>query len=75
VQLRIPVASYPATLSQLAGSLGTQLSLQEHAQDVTEQVADVNSQVASYGAAIAQLRALLSQARGPVGLAGDLAPS
>jgi hypothetical protein len=68
VQLKIPVASYPATLSQLAGRLGTQLSLQEQAQDVTEQVADVNSQVASYEAAIAQLRALLSHA----GSVGDL---
>jgi hypothetical protein len=68
VQLKIPVASYPATLSQLAGSLGTQLSLQEQAQDVTEQVADVSSQVASYEAAIAQLRALLSHA----GSVGDL---
>ena len=68
VQLKIPVASYPATLSQLATSLGTQLTLQEQAQDVTEQVADVNSQVASYEAAIAQLRALLSHA----GSVGDL---
>ncbi len=68
VQLKIPVASYPATLGQLAGSLGTQLSLQEQAQDVTEQVADVNSQVASYQAAIAQLRALLAHA----GSVGDL---
>jgi len=68
VQLKIPVASYPATLGQLAGSLGTQLSLQEQAQDVTEQVADVNSQVASYQAAITQLRALLAHA----GSVGDL---
>jgi len=68
VQLKIPVASYPATLGQLANSLGTQLSLQEQAQDVTEQVADVNSQVTSYEAAIAQLRALLSHA----GSIGDL---
>jgi Domain of unknown function (DUF4349) len=68
VQLKIPVASYPATLSQLASGLGTRLSLQEQAQDVTEQVADVNSQVASYEAAITQLRALLSHA----GSVGDL---
>jgi hypothetical protein len=68
VQLKIPVPSYPATLGQLAGGLGTQLSLQEQAQDVTEQVADVNSQVASYEAAIAQLRTLLSHA----GSVGDL---
>ena len=68
VQLKIPVASYPATLGQLASSLGTQLSLQQQAQDVTEQVADVNSQVTSYDAAIVQLRALLSHA----GSIGDL---
>ena len=47
VQLKIPVASYPATLSQLASQLGTQLSLRQQAQDVTEQVANVNSQVTS----------------------------
>jgi Domain of unknown function (DUF4349) len=62
VQLKIPVASYPATLGQLAAGLGTQLSLQQQAQDVTEQVADVNSQVTSDLAAIVQLRALLSHA-------------
>ena len=62
VQLKIPVASYPAILGQLADGLGTQLSLQEQAQDVTQQVADVNSQVASDQAAIVQLRALLSHA-------------
>ena len=68
VQLKIPFASYPAILGQLAGGLGTQLSLQEQAQDVTQQVADVNSQVASDQAAIVQLRALLSHA----GSVGDL---
>jgi Domain of unknown function (DUF4349) len=66
VQLKIPVTVYPATLAQLQSGLGTQLSLQEQAQDVTEQVADVNSQVTSDEAAIAQLRALLSHA-GSVG--------
>jgi Domain of unknown function (DUF4349) len=66
VTVKIPVASYPATLSQLASRLGTQLSLSQQAQDVTEEVADVNSQVTSYQAAIAQLRALLSHA-GSVG--------
>jgi hypothetical protein len=68
VQLKIPVASYPTTLGQLASRLGTQLSLQQQAQDVTQQVADVNSQVTSDQAAIAQLRALLSHA----GSVGDL---
>jgi Domain of unknown function (DUF4349) len=62
VQLKIPVPAYRATLSQLEGALGTQLSLQQQAQDVTQQVADVNSQVTSDDAAITQLRALLSHA-------------
>ena len=68
IQLKIPVASYSGTVSQLASRLGTQLSLQQQAQDVTQQVADVNSQVTSDEAAIAQLRALLSHA----GSVGDL---
>ena len=62
VQLKIPVAAYQATLAHLAGGLGTQLSLQQQAQDVTEQVADVDSQVTSDQAAIVQLRALLVRA-------------
>ncbi len=68
VQLKIPVTSYLVTLSQLSSGLGTQLSLQQQAQDVTQQVADVNSQVTSDEAAISQLRALLSHA----GSVGDL---
>ena len=68
VELKIPVASYPATLGQLSHRLGTQLALQQQAQDVTQQVADVTSQVASATAAISQLRALLSHA----GSVGDL---
>ena len=68
MQLKIPVASYPTTLGQLASRLGTRLSLQQQAQDVTQQVADVDSQVISDEAAIAQLRALLSHA----GSVGDL---
>jgi hypothetical protein len=62
VQLKIPVASYPGTLSQLAGGLGTRLALRQQAQDVTQQVADVTSQVTSDQAAIVQLRALLRHA-------------
>jgi hypothetical protein len=68
VQLKIPVTSYLATLGQLEGGLGTQLSVQQQAQDVTGQVADVNSQVTSDEAAIAQLRALLSHAGSVSGL-------
>jgi hypothetical protein len=68
IQLKIPVPAYAATLTQLAAALGSQLSLQQQARDVTQQVADVDSQVASDQAAIAQLRTLLAHA----GLVGDL---
>jgi Domain of unknown function (DUF4349) len=67
VTLKIPAAAYPATLARLTGAgLGSQLSLQQQAQDVTQQVADVASLVASDQAAITQLRALLKDA-GSVG--------
>ena len=69
VTLKIPVAVYPTTLSELSGNaLGTRLSLAQQTQDVTQQVADVSSRVASDEAAITQLRALLSRA----GSVGDL---
>jgi hypothetical protein len=69
IEVKIPVTAYAVTLGELSGSaLGTRLSLQQQAQDVTQQVADVNSRVASDEAAISQLRSLLSHA----GSVGDL---
>ncbi len=69
IELKIPVTAYQQTLASLSGGgLGTQLSLRQQAQDVTQQVADVNSQVTSDMAAIAQLRELLKHA----GSVGDL---
>jgi Domain of unknown function (DUF4349) len=62
IQLKIPVASYQATLAALSTQLGTRLSLSQRAQDVTQTVADVTSRVASAQAAIAQLRKLLARA-------------
>jgi hypothetical protein len=62
LQLKIPVARYAGTLSTLSTALGTQTSLTQHAQDVTQQVADVTSLVSSEQAAITQLQALLKQA-------------
>ena len=63
VTFKIPVAGYATTLAALSGGgLGTQLSLAQQAQDVTQQVADVGSRVASDQAAIAQLRDLLKHA-------------
>jgi hypothetical protein len=70
LQLKIPVAVYPAVLRQLSGRLGSQTALSQHAQDVTGQVADVASRVASAQAAIAQLRALLKRAGSVSGLLG-----
>jgi Domain of unknown function (DUF4349) len=62
LQLKIPVAAYPGALQVLSTGLGTETSLTQQAQDVTEQMADTNSRVASAQAAIAQLRALLTRA-------------
>jgi Domain of unknown function (DUF4349) len=62
LQLKIPVAAYPATLRQLSGRLGRQLSMSQQSQDVTGQVADVSSRVTSARAAITQLRTLLRRA-------------
>jgi hypothetical protein len=62
LQLKVPVAGYPAALNRLASGLGTQVSLQQQAQDVTEDVADTSSRVASDQSAIAQLRGLLGRA-------------
>jgi hypothetical protein len=62
LQLKIPVASYAGTLSTLSTALGTQTSLTQRAQDVTQQVADVTSLASSQQAAITQLQALLKQA-------------
>ncbi len=61
IQLRIPVAAYPAALTELA-AIGARTSLQQHAQDITQQVANTASRVASDKAAITQLRSLLARA-------------
>jgi hypothetical protein len=61
LQLKIPVAAYPATLAKLTGQLGKQVSLRQQTQDVTQQVADTSSRIASDQAAISQLRALLAR--------------
>jgi hypothetical protein len=68
LQVKIPVAAYPATLSALSTRLGTRISVSQQAQDVTQTVADVTSRVTSAQVAIRQLRALLGRA----GTVGDL---
>ncbi len=62
LQLKVPVAGYQPTLARLSAVLGTQTSLTQHAQDVTQQVADVSSLVTSAQDAITQLQALLKRA-------------
>jgi hypothetical protein len=63
LQLKIPVARYQQTLSELSAMPGTrQMALTQQAQDVTQQVADVSSLVGSAQAAITQLQALLKRA-------------
>jgi hypothetical protein len=63
VTFKIPSAAYAGTLAALTGGgLGSQVSLSQQTQDVTQQVADTASRVTSDEAAIAQLRALLKRA-------------
>lgn len=61
--LKIPSAKYTATLDQL-GALGQEMSRQQQAQDVTQDVADVNSRVTSAKATLASFRDLLHKASG-----------
>jgi hypothetical protein len=67
--LKIPVPSYQAVLAQLSSpALGKQISMQQQATDVTQQVADVNSLVTSQEDAIAALQGLLKRAASVRGL-------
>jgi Domain of unknown function (DUF4349) len=68
LQLKVPVAAYPATLQRLSADLGRETSLSQHASDVTARVADVASRVGSARDAITQLRALLRRAGSVSGL-------
>ncbi len=62
LQLKIPASSYQQALAILSAQLGTRLTLDQQAQDVTQTVADVGSRVTSAQDAIAALRALLTRA-------------
>ncbi|HEY7483880.1 MAG TPA: DUF4349 domain-containing protein [Streptosporangiaceae bacterium] len=63
ITFKIPADRYAATLDQLANQLGTRLSLQQQAQDVTQEVADVESRVKSAQATLASFRKLLDRAK------------
>ena len=63
ITLKIPVPAYPAVLAQLSSpALGKQLSMQQQASDVTQEVANVSSLVTSQQDAIAALEGLLQHA-------------
>jgi hypothetical protein len=67
--LKVPVPAYQQVLGQLsAPALGKQLSMQQQATDVTQQVADVNSLVTSQQDAISALQGLLKRAASVSGL-------
>lgn len=67
--LKVPVPGYQTVLAQLSSpALGKQVSMQQQATDVTQQVADVNSLVTSQEDAIAALQGLLRRAASVPGL-------
>ncbi|HUB38253.1 MAG TPA: DUF4349 domain-containing protein, partial [Streptosporangiaceae bacterium] len=67
--LKVPVPAYQQVLGQLSSpALGKQLSMQQQATDVTQQVADVNSLVTSEQDAISALQGLLKRAARVSGL-------
>ena len=69
VTLKIPVPAYQSVLAQLSSpALGKQISMQQQATDVTQQVANVNSLVTSQEDAISALQGLLKRAASVPGL-------
>lgn len=61
ITFKVPAAQYPVVLDQL-GRLGKKVSLQQNAEDVTQQIADVDSRVLSAKATLASFRKLLDKA-------------
>ncbi|MFF4284914.1 DUF4349 domain-containing protein [Streptomyces sp. NPDC001633] len=59
--LRVPAAEYDAVLGRLA-RLGTVVSREVSAKDVTDQVVDVDSRVRTQRASVARVRALMEKA-------------
>ncbi|MUN36289.1 DUF4349 domain-containing protein [Actinomadura sp. NEAU-AAG5] len=63
LRLKIPADQYAGVLARLSVDLGTKVSLNQQAEDVTGEVADVDSRVRSARAALASFRKLLDKAR------------
>jgi hypothetical protein len=63
ITLKIPVPAYQSVLAQLSSpAIGKQITMQQRAMDVTQEVANVNSLVTSEQDAIAALQGLLKRA-------------
>jgi hypothetical protein len=62
LSFRVPAANYSTVLTQLTDKLGKRLSLQQNAQDKTQEVADVASRVKSAQATLDTFKRLLSKA-------------
>ncbi|WP_345358827.1 DUF4349 domain-containing protein [Actinoallomurus liliacearum] len=63
ITFKVPAARYTEVLDRLGSAqIGRRTSLQQHAEDVTQEVADVDSRVASAKATLASFRALLAKA-------------
>ncbi|MEV5708464.1 DUF4349 domain-containing protein [Actinoallomurus sp. NPDC052274] len=63
ITFKVPAARYAEVLDRLGSArIGRRTSLQQHAEDVTQEVADVDSRVASAKATLASFRALLAKA-------------
>lgn len=61
ISLRVPQSSYATTVSAIAG-LGTLVTKQQGAADVTDQVVDTSSRLATAKAGLARVRTLLDRA-------------
>jgi hypothetical protein len=61
ITIKVPPENYGSLLNRLEG-LGTELSVDQHSQDVTDQVVDSQARLSSLKASVARVRALLSKA-------------
>ncbi len=66
LDFQVPAERYTEVLDALAEQLGEKVSLEQSAEDVTEEIADVDSRVESAEAALKRLRTLMGRA-GTVG--------
>jgi hypothetical protein len=61
ITIKVPPANYGSLLDRLE-KLGTELSIEQHSQDVTDQVVDSQARLSSLKASVERVRTLLSKA-------------